>query len=246
MPCPHANRQAADSAVNPDFEAFIREQDFPCVGAKAALVRGALETDTLGDLRTNTDDFALWLGLSEFAKNLKPGAMVVQSFAVIFPDTPELTEMQFERALWERLQGLHYVDTQMGQRWADTTSDDPSTNNFSLSIAGQSFFVIGLHPGASRPARRFEHAALVFNSNAQFEALREDGRYYQMQKIIRERDKALAGAINPMLNDFGNGSEAAQYSGRLVGEDWRCPFSARKPVELSIDPGLQRIAEAAE
>ena len=244
MPCPHA-RKAADDAVHPDFEAFIRDQDFPCVGAKAALVRGALETDTLGDLRSNEHDFALWLGLSDFAARLKPGAAVVQSFAVIFPETPQLTEMQFERALWDRLQGLHYVDTQMGQRWADTTSSDPSTNKFSLSVAGESFFVIGLHPGASRPARRFEHAALVFNSNAQFEALRADGRYYQMQSIIRERDTALAGSINPMLNDFGNGSEAAQYSGRMVGEDWECPFSAREPVTLPLTPDALEL-DAAE
>ena len=245
MTCPHARSRTADAAVDPDFERFIREQEFPCVGAKAALVRGALETDTLGDLRRNDHDFALWLGLSDFAARLKPGAAVVQSFAVIFPDTPELTEMQFERALWERLQGLHYVDTQMGQRWADTTSNDPQTNNFSLSVAGESFFVIGLHPGASRPARRFEHAALVFNSNAQFEALRADGRYYQMQSIIRERDAALAGSINPMLNDFGNGSEAAQYSGRVVGEDWTCPFSARKPVDIPLVPSLLNL-DAAE
>ena len=246
MTCPHAANTAADDAVDPDFEAFIRDTDFPCVGAKAALVRGALETETLGDLRSNEGDFALWLGLSDFAARLKPGAMVVQSFAVLFPDTPELSEMQFERALWDRLQGLHYVDTQMGQRWAETTSNDPSTNNFSLSVAGQSFFVIGLHPGASRPARRFEHAALVFNSNAQFEALRADGRYYQMQSIIRERDAALAGSINPMLNDFGNGSEAAQYSGRRVDADWECPFSARKPVELTLKPAHFGALDAAE
>ena len=201
-------------------------------------MRGALEKATLGDLRSNAEDFALWLGLSGFAKTLKPGAMVVQSFAVIFPDTPQLTEMQFERALWDRLQGLHYIDTQMGQAWSDETLPDPETNKFSLSIAGESFFVIGMHPGASRPARRFEHATLIFNSNAQFEALREDGRYYQMQKIIRERDIALAGSINPMLRDFGQGSEASQYSGRHVDESWTCPFSARKPVDIPIVPAI--------
>ena len=244
MPCPHASQETADAAAETEFERFIRDTDFPCVGAKAALVRGALETDVLGNLQSNADDFALWLGLSEFAAKLKPGAAVVQSFAVIFPDTPKLTEIGFERALWQRLQGLHYIDTQMGQRWAETTDADPTSDTFSLSIAGQSFFVIGLHPGASRPARRFKHAALVFNSNAQFEALRADGRYYQMQSIIRERDKALAGSINPMLTDFGNGAEAAQYSGRVVGEDWVCPFSARQPVNLPLEPTPE--LEAAE
>ncbi len=244
MSCPHADAQSKPGLkpAEAGFEAFVKDKQFPCVGAKAALVRGALETRTLGDLQSNADDFALWLALSDFARRLEPGCMVVQSFVVLFPDTPELSERGFEDALWSRLQGLHYVDTQMGQAWSDDTSPDPSTNNFSLSIAGESFFVIGLHPGASRPARRFGHAALVFNSNAQFEALRADGRYDQMKRIIRERDLALAGSINPMLQDFGQGSEAAQYSGRLVGDDWHCPFKARQAVTLPPHP----VLEAAE
>ncbi|MGB3457138.1 MAG: guanitoxin biosynthesis heme-dependent pre-guanitoxin N-hydroxylase GntA [Litorimonas sp.] len=249
--CPHNAAATAGPASLPDvaedrFKDFVQARDFPCVGAKAALVRGALETRTLGDLQSNADDLALWLALSDFAKRLEPGSMVVQSFVVIFPDTPQLSEVGFEHALWSRLQGLHYIDTQMGQGWSKNTTNDPGENNFSLSIAGESFFVIGLHPGASRPARRFDHAALVFNSNAQFEALRADGRYDQMKRIIRERDEALAGSINPMLRDFGQGSEAAQYSGRMVGDDWSCPFKARRAVTLPVRPDAQVLFEAAE
>lgn len=240
MSCPHAElakqMERDFSTVEGQLSAFIQDQDFPCVGAKAALVRDALETHALGDLQSNANDFALWLALSDFAERLDPDGAIVQSCAVIFPETERLSETAFEHALWARLQGLHYIDTQMGQTWSDDTSNDPTSNNFSLSVAGQSFFVIGLHPNASRPARRFEHAALIFNSNAQFEALRADGRYDQMKTIIRKRDKALAGSINPMLRDFGQGSEAAQYSGRLVGQDWTCPFTLLEPVELPVAP----------
>ena len=48
---------------------------------------------------------------------------------------------------------------------------------------------------------------------------------------VRERDKALAGSVNPMLADFGRGSEAAQYSGREVGPDWKCPFTPQEPLK---------------
>lgn len=95
---------------------------------------------------------------------------------------------------------------------------------FSLSIASHPFFVIGLHPGASRIARRFRHPALVFNSHRQFEQLRDDGRYGKMQAIIRKRDKLLQGSVNPSLADFGTATEARQYSGRDVGKDWECPY----------------------
>jgi len=95
-----------------------------------------------------------------------------------------------------------------------------------MSIAGHSYFIVGLHPNASRTARRFGRPAIVFNSQAQFSGLRADGRYSAMQSIIRARDTALEGSINPMLGEHGQALQAPQYSGRRVGADWKCPFSA--------------------
>ena len=34
----------------------------------------------------------------------------------------------------------------------------------------------------------------------------------------------LSGSINPMLARHGESSEARQYSGRVVDEDWKCPL----------------------
>ena len=64
----------------------------------------------------------------------------------------------------------------------------------------------------------------MFNLHDQFERLREEGRYERMRERIIERDIALAGDANPMLARHGETSEARQYSGRAVGEDWQCPF----------------------
>ena len=84
-------------------------------------------------------------------------------------------------------------------------SREPESPDFSFSVGGIAYFVVGLHPGASRAARRFCRPALVFNPHEQFERLRSDGRYYAMQSIIREREIARHGSINPMLSDFGIG-----------------------------------------
>ena len=70
-------------------------------------------------------------------------------------------------------------------------------------------------------------AALVFNLHSQFETLREDGRYEKLRAAITERDIAFSGSRNPMLKQHGESSEARQYSGREVGAEWRCPFSAQ-------------------
>jgi FPC/CPF motif-containing protein YcgG len=65
---------------------------------------------------------------------------------------------------------------------------------------------------------------MVFNLHDQFEQLRAAGRYEGMREKIMVRDEAVAGSRNPMLSRHGEASEARQYSGRVVDEQWRCPF----------------------
>lgn len=94
------------------------------------------------------------------------------------------------------------------------------------------FFIIALHPGSSRPLRRFTYAALVFNPHMQFEELRETGKYNNMKYAVRKRDLAYSGSINPMLTDFGDASEIYQYSGRKYDNTWQCPLKINHaPIE---------------
>ena len=69
---------------------------------------------------------------------------------------------------------------------------------------------------------------MVFNLHDQFERLREEGKYERMREAIVERDRALAGDVNPMLARHGSVSEARQYSGRQVDEDWSPPFTDKR------------------
>ncbi len=218
-----SNRDACQA-----FRAFIQSAEFPCVGAKSALARDALTIFTAGNIQRATDDIELHRALAEYNKSLDLDSPVVQSFVAIFDGPADLDEEAFETALWDRLQCLHNLDVASGTEWSESVDPDPGSPHFSLSIGSEPYFVIGLHPNASRPARRFERPALVFNSHEQFEKLRLDGRFQKMKSIIRERDEQLAGEINPMLADHGEASEARQYSGRAVGENWKCPFEAKE------------------
>lgn len=213
------------------FEQFVKSESFPCIGAKSAMVRDQLVIAEFGDINSAAGDISLRRALGQFVEDLDFDSPVVQSFVAIFSGPTDLSETDFELALWNRLQSLHNLDVVEGRGWAESAARDPESAHFSMGLLGEAFFVIGLHPNASRPARRFEFPALVFNSHEQFERLREDGRFEKMKQIIRTRDQALAGSVNPMLADFGRGSEAAQYSGREVGPDWKCPFAPQEPAE---------------
>src|SRR5690606_22289106 len=141
--------------------------------------------------------------LARFARRIDAAAddATVRSLVALFDGPADTDERRFEAMLWSQLQHLHDLDARRGTPWASDVSRDPDDPRFSLSLAGHPFFVIGLHPGASRLARRFEAPALVFNSHRQFDRLRADGRYAKMQAATRKRDTALQGSINPNLAD---------------------------------------------
>ncbi|MCY0094013.1 guanitoxin biosynthesis heme-dependent pre-guanitoxin N-hydroxylase GntA [Hoeflea ulvae] len=214
--------------ISKSFQQFIQSAEFPCVGAKSALARDALSVLEVGEIDSPVSDVEIHRALRAFSDDLDHQSPIVRSFVVIFDGPVELDEEAFEKALWNRLQSLHNLDVVSGNAWSDAVDNDPESPHFSLSIGGEPFFVIGLHPNASRPARRFDKPALVFNSHLQFEKLRADGRFDKMKEIIRKRDAALAGSINPMLNDHGDASEARQYSGRAVDAEWKCPFAHKE------------------
>lgn len=216
---------AAQDALQAQMFAHVAAADFPCVGAKAALARQTLEVLACNAVDSAWDDLRIHDRLLGFAADYRRAPGLYRSFAVIFEGPTDLSEEMFERALWARVQSLSDKDVWRGQDYDPSVSHDPANPHFSLSFGGEAFFIVGLHPNASRPARRFERPTMVFNLHDQFERLRADGRYEGMREKIMVRDEALAGSRNPMLTRHGEASEARQYSGRKVDDDWSCPFS---------------------
>ena len=202
----------------------ITDEKFPCVGAKSAMARGMLRTIVCRSLESAWDDVRIHSELLEWTQAYRDNPGGLRSLAVVFEGPRDLDEERFETAMWKRLQSLADKDNWRGQLYDHSVSADTGDPHFSLSFGGAAFFVVGLHPHASRPARRLPRPTLVFNLHDQFKRLREEGRYERMRETIIKRDAALAGTVNPMLTRHGEASEARQYSGRAVGEDWRCPF----------------------
>ena len=206
------------------FIDWIDDAAYPCVGAKSALAKGGMKIIVCHSIASAWDDLRIHQALMAWPQEYRSDPSTFRSLVVLFEQPGDLDENAFETALWERLQSLADKDHWLGQDYDPRVSPHPEDSDFSLSFGQEAFFVVGLHPQASRPARRFEYPAMVFNLHDQFERLREESRYGRLKEAILARDKNLAGTINPMLATHGEASEARQYSGRQVSENWRCPF----------------------
>ena len=214
-------QSARTETIKAQFDNFILENDHPCVMAQTVFSMDHVDFhvyDKLGSKNTvNTllEDLKNYISKFDFDSN------EFLTFLAVFPNSPKFTEKQFEEQLWQQLQDLHEADT---VKWDPEVDSDPAHDNFSFSLGGKAFYIVGLHPNSSRLARQSPYPAIAFNLHWQFEKLRDMGSYEVVRDRIRERDKALQGEINPMLRDFGVTSEAKQYSGREVDKSWKCPF----------------------
>ena len=213
----------AGNSCRLQFENFIQNAAYPCVGARSALASEGIQIVEATDLRAASDDAIVLDALQNFSPD-NGSFRALKSLAIVFPATPALTELQFEEYLWARLSALHERD-KTRFAWDESVSADPRSPEFGMSFGGRAFYIIGMHPGSSRASRRSPCAALVFNPHSQFDNLRAAGLYQRFKEVIRARDIALQGTTNPMLADRGERSEAVQYSGRQSEGVWTCPFS---------------------
>lgn len=209
----------AEAEARAGFAAHIAETEFPCLGARSVMRRDAADIVVL-KAAGPAELHRLGRALAAFTVETADAEDFV-SFVAIFRDPIPASEADFEAFLWRVLQHLHDTDD---RPWADDVSSDPGSPHFEFSHAGTPLFVVGLHPEASRMARRTPLPTLVFNLHRQFEQMRADGHYDRMRDQIRRRDVRLQGSVNPMVDDFGSTPPARQYSGRAVEDGWVAPF----------------------
>jgi FPC/CPF motif-containing protein YcgG len=208
------------------YHAFLNDKQFPCVGAKAALAKHNIKCMVTGHMACPHEDRSLLHFLYRFVNRYRKTPGLFHSAAILFSQPVVTDEEMFDRLLWNKLQALSDLDA-AHYDYDHRVSKDPSDKNFSFSLKGESFYIIGLHPASSRLARRFQWPALVFNPHAQFEKLRETKNYEKIKSVVRKRDIARCGSVNPMLDDFGESSETVQYSGRVYDNQWKCPLNVK-------------------
>ena len=212
-------------AIREEFDAFVTDPRFSCLAGKGVVRSGGHVVEVYGELGSHRSASVMARDLAAFvARGDERGGL--RAFVAVFPRRAPASELEFEQRLWQQLALLHERDD-AGAGWDPSVASDPASPEFAFSFGGEALFVIGLHANSSRLARRFSWPALVFNPHAQFDTLRADGRFDRLRGAVREREIALQGTLNPNLADFGERSEARQYSGRAVEAEWKCPFHPR-------------------
>ncbi len=205
------------------YHAFLAKKDFACVAAKAALTKNHIKCLVVEHMACPKDDEAILDFLYLFVDDYRTTTEPFHSVAIIFQEPQIHNEAMFEKFLWQRLQSLSNLDAK-NYKYDNRVASDPSSAKFSYSLKEEAFFIIGLHPGSSRPTRQFAYPTIVFNPHAEFEKLREYDRYNKLKAVVRKRDMEYSGSLNPMLDDFGKTSEVYQYSGQKYEADWQCPL----------------------
>lgn len=223
------NVEKSDPIIE-QFRNFISHEAYPCVAARAALQRDHIPCFLADHMSCPKDDQPILQFIYRFIDQYRETSTSLHSAAVIFRQPEQTTLDGFESMLWSRLQSLGQLDA-MKFSYDPSVNSDPEAHDFSFSLGREAFFIIGLHPASERPARRFTRPAIIFNPHRQFEQMRRENRYEKMKKIVRKRDILYSGSINPMLADYGEKSEAYQYSGRHYEKSWTCPLEKRHATD---------------
>lgn len=212
-------------SIEDDYKNFILNEDHPCIMAKSLFKMENYHLHVYKDLFDRQSLTHLMNDLKDYVDQYDFNGNQFESLIAAFPNNHFANEINFEEALWQTLQTLHELDD---RDWDPRVSDNGESPEFSFSLGGRAFYIVGLHPESSRMARQAPYTTLVFNLHHQFEKLREIGTFHSVRDTIRKNDEALQGNINPVLKDYGADTESKQYSGRNVEANWKCPFH-KKP-----------------
>ena len=213
-----------EEAIISEYLSFLDNKQFPCIAAKAAAARGHIKCLVIEHMACPKDDHLILQFIYDFVDVYRNSKKAFHSAAILFKKPDIQNEKQFDALLWQKLAALRDLDRQK-YNYDPRVDDDPASGKYSFSLKEEAFFIIGVHPASNRSARKFSFPALVFNPHAEFEKLRQVNRYDQMKKVVRKRDLAFSGTVNPMLKDYGEASEVYQYSGIQYGRDWKCPLT---------------------
>lgn len=207
------------TTAHDNFKSFIKRH--PCVGAKTAFTRKTYRFCVYPELGSAKATQGLGRDLYSFLEERKTWKKPFTTFVATFDGPIPKDEKEFEQQLWKQLSIFTALDRKRFP-WSTAKLEKMQNGEFKFSFAGKEFFVVGLNPTAARNARNFEKPTLVFNLQEQFDQLRSEGKFDNLQQSIRKNEIKQNGSINPNLDK----PDAAQYAGREAEDNWTPPLAS--------------------
>lgn len=217
---PEADVHPLATLVHGQLRAMVLSNVYTCLGAATAVRREHYRLGLYPALGSAEAVEGHAADLIRFAEEHPGSDHPIAVFISVFDGPVRADEIAFETDLWTHLAALDEINPSPTDEFpTESTLTDPG-----FVFAGRNFFVVGLHPGASRWARRFAWPTLVFNALSHGDPLREAGQFDRMAARIRDRDCRLQGSVNPSIEN----SRLSQFSGRSVTGEWVCPVTTRQ------------------
>ena len=202
---------------------LVRAKDYPCVPAILSLENNQTLIGLYSDFGSGSSAPNLYRDLIGFRDFQKSSNLPYLSYWAVYMDEPMMSETEYETHMWQELSALSSAED-VSVPWDPNFSSNPEDPNFTISLGGDGFFIVGLHSQSSRKARRFKWPAMVFNLYEQFEELDRSGKYESTVEKNRSREMKYQGSLNPMVAKHGDKWEAIQFSGKENPDTWKCPF----------------------
>jgi FPC/CPF motif-containing protein YcgG len=180
--------------VHGQFRALVLEPRFPCVGGRSAVRRGTYRFALYAELDTGATTATLLGDLQTFVAERETQGSELTTLVACFLGPHPRNEAHFRAMVRSQLQRLRAADP---APWDPTVSADPADPHYAYSVAGRAFTIVPLSAASPRWARRFAWPTVIFNAEAVFHQLRDDGGLGRFRETVRARDVALQGDVNP-------------------------------------------------
>ena len=216
------------------FREFVKDQAFPCVGAKSAIGRGQMTFVVARDIRSSWDDMRIYAALLEFATAYRAAPKMFQSFVVLFEQPHRCTEDEFREVPMDQgpVAGRQGRVARTGLRPAGERrpGQPPFFLSASAAKASSSSACIPT-PAGPRGASNIRPWCSTCTTSSS--ALRAEQRYEPLRDNIIKRGPGDGGIgkshARPARRDLRG--PPVQRPARSGG-DWSCPFNAKPKVDL--------------
>lgn len=237
----HSDQSAMPSWAKPvhdEIRVTLSDPAFPCVFAREAMFRGAIQFCWAGSPDEAEAQTSIAESLEKYLQHcasIPPLGSLLETLAIVFkPAEPTLPLDQYHQQAWSALQALHDHDA---QPWPADMPTDPENPMWSFCFAGTPIFVNVSAPShvVRRSRNLCRSLVLIMQPRANFDLVagKDHPNGHQVREQIRKRMATYDHLDSPTeLGTYGDAAnrEWHQYVLRESNDKpaGGCPLSIRK------------------